>query len=63
LNRAVFLEAAGAVMKIGSILKPNHHQEIWLAQIGETLCSCAYCSQFHQHFTSNFFADTFAPKN
>jgi len=28
LNRAVFLVAAGKVLKIGSILKPNHHREI-----------------------------------
>jgi len=27
LNRALFLEAAGAVLKIGSSLKPNHHWE------------------------------------
>jgi len=33
-----FLEAAGTVMKIGSSLKPNHHWEIELAQIHETLC-------------------------
>jgi len=28
LNRASFLEAAGAVLKIGSSLKPNHHWDI-----------------------------------
>ncbi len=28
LNRALFFEAAGAVLKIGLSLKPNHHQEI-----------------------------------
>jgi len=39
LNLAVFLEAAGAVLKIGSSLKPNHNQEIELAQICETLCT------------------------
>jgi len=27
LNEAVFLEAAGAVVKIGSSLKPNHHKK------------------------------------
>jgi len=27
-NWALFLEAAGAVLKIGLSLKPNHHQEI-----------------------------------
>jgi len=39
LNQAVFLEAAGAVMKIGSSLKTNHHRKTLLAQIRETLCS------------------------
>jgi len=34
-----FLEAAGAVLKIGSSLKSNHHQEIKLSQICEILCS------------------------
>jgi hypothetical protein len=34
-----FLEAAGAVLKIGLSLKSNHHQEIKLAQICEMLCS------------------------
>jgi len=34
----IFLEADGAVLKIGRSLKPNHHQEIQLAQIHETLC-------------------------
>jgi len=33
LNQALFLEAAGAVLKIGLSLKPNHHQEIELAKI------------------------------
>jgi hypothetical protein len=32
------LEAAGAVLIIGSSLKPNHHWEILLAQIRESLC-------------------------
>jgi len=39
LNQAVFLEAAGAVLKIGLSLILNHHWEILLAQIRETLCS------------------------
>jgi len=39
LNQAEFLEAAGAVLKIGSIQKLNQHQEIQLTQIRETLCS------------------------
>ncbi len=34
----IILEAAGAVLKITSSLKPNHHREIQLAQIPETLC-------------------------
>jgi len=34
-----FLEAAGAVLKNGSSLKSNHHREILLAQISETLCT------------------------
>jgi len=34
-----FFEAAEVVVKIGSSLKPNHHGEIKLAQIRETLCS------------------------
>ena len=38
LNWASFLEAAGAVLKIGLSLKLNHHLEIQLAQICETLC-------------------------
>jgi len=29
LNWAVFLEAAGTVLKIGSSLKPNHHLDQW----------------------------------
>jgi len=33
LNQTVFLEAAGAVLKIGSSLKLNHHRKI-----RETLC-------------------------
>jgi len=37
LKRALFFDAAGAVLKIGLSLKMNHHQEIELAQIGETL--------------------------
>jgi len=37
LNRAVFLEAAGAVLKIGSSLKANHHWEIQ-SQICQTFC-------------------------
>ncbi len=32
LNWTLFLEAAGAGLKIGSSLKLNHHQEIQLAQ-------------------------------
>jgi len=36
LNRALFFGAAGAVLKIGLSLKPNHHREH--AQIRETLC-------------------------
>jgi len=32
-----FLEAAGAVVKTGSSLKPNHYKEIFLTQIRETL--------------------------
>jgi len=32
LNQAVFLEAGGAVLKIGSSLKTNHPKEIELAQ-------------------------------
>ncbi len=35
------VKAAGAVTKIGSSLKLNHHTQIWLGQIGETHCSCA----------------------
>ncbi len=38
-NRASFLEVAGAVLKIGSGLKPNHHQKVKIAQIGEMFCS------------------------
>jgi len=33
------LEAAWAVLKIGLSLKPNHHKEVKLAQIRETLCT------------------------
>jgi len=33
------LEAAGAVLTIGSSLKSNHHWKIKLAQIRETLCT------------------------
>ncbi len=39
MNPAVFLEAAGTVLKIGSCLKPNHHWEIKLDQIREMLCT------------------------
>jgi hypothetical protein len=28
LIQALFFDAAGAVLKIGSSLKPNHHKEI-----------------------------------
>jgi len=35
----LFFEATGAVVKIGLSLKPNHHKEIWLAQICETFCT------------------------
>ncbi len=38
LNRASFLEAARVIVKIGFRLKPNHHKEIQVAQICETLC-------------------------
>jgi len=31
------LEADGAVLKIGLSLQPNHYEQIWLAQIPETL--------------------------
>ncbi len=63
LNCAVFKEVAGAaVLKIGSSLKPNHHWEIWLAQILETLVMIEGIfvlllprCQFHQHFTKDFF--------
>ena len=33
-----FFEAAGAVVKIASSLKPNHHNQVKLAQIRDTLC-------------------------
>jgi hypothetical protein len=32
LKRALFFDAAGAVLKIGLRLKPNHHWEILLAK-------------------------------
>jgi len=35
---SIFIEAAGAELKIGLSLKLNHHREIKLAQICETLC-------------------------
>jgi len=35
------LEAAGAVLKIDLSIKPNHYQEIQLAQIRETLCTAS----------------------
>ena len=38
LNWTVLLEAAGAVLKIGMSLKPNHYWEIKLAQVCETPC-------------------------
>ncbi len=34
---SIVLEAAQTVVIIGSSLKPNHHREIYLAQIRETL--------------------------
>jgi len=36
---SIIFKPAGAVLEIGSSLKPNHHCEIQLAQIHETLCS------------------------
>ena len=39
LNQASFYKAAGAVLKIGLSLKPNHHLQFQLAQISEVLCS------------------------
>ena len=38
---SIIFKAAGAVAKISSSLKPNHHMQFWLAQICETICSCA----------------------
>ncbi len=37
LNQASFLEAAGAVVEIGFSSKPNHHNQVLLVQIRETL--------------------------
>jgi len=36
---SIVFKGAGAVVKIGLSLKPNHHKEIKHAQICETLCS------------------------
>ena len=38
-----FFEAAGVVTQIGSSLKPNHHNQVKLAQIPGTL----WIFQFH----------------
>jgi len=44
LKQASFSEAAGAVLKIGSSLKANHHREIYLAQFCERLV-CPKCAK------------------
>jgi len=44
LNQALFLELAGAVLKIGSSQKQNHHKKILLAQIHGTLCTSCVCA-------------------
>ena len=37
LKQVLFFEAAGAVVKIGSSLKPNHHYQFKLIQIIDAL--------------------------
>ena len=39
LKQTSFFEAAGAVVKFGSSPKLNHHDQVKLVQIRDTLCS------------------------
>ena len=36
----VFVEAVGAVAKIGLSLKPNHNNQVKFVQIPDTQCKC-----------------------
>ena len=48
---SIIFKAAGAVSKIGSSLKPNHHLRFYFAQICETLCSCFKARSWFLHST------------
>ena len=52
-EESVIFEAAGAVSKISLCLKPCHHKQIQLAQIGETLCSI-YGSEYFRNVSPAF---------
>ena len=53
---SIILKAAGAVLKIGSSQKPNHHLPFQLAQICETLCRLSYwCIFLPPIFLQDFF--------
>ena len=47
-----FFEAAGAVSKIGSSLKPNNHNQVKLVQILDTLCSWVWASNLIKNMVS-----------
>jgi len=49
---ALFLEAGVTVLKIGMSLKPNHHREIYLAQIPESLCS-SFCCPYNETYSTH----------